>query len=247
MIRIMSLGSNCADLSYLGDFRVPGPVDNWVANHGFEDALHLFTDFKQQIESGWLEAKPRIKAFAEDSDINFRYESYSCIHLDMRNPDIVKKVFKRYETMIEFAEKVKADPECYFSYTLGCHDICKEKGLFVLKKETVNAIKEFGKTFPLNKLILVGTTKVKVKGGYFNGYIEKKPEFANYVFIPDISVSARKLTKKENSECMRKNMDHINDPGGIPFKKPSDFIEHKKVIVKKPVHKRTVKYDDWDD
>ena len=155
-MKVMCIGSNCVSLTYPGDMRVPGPVDNWSSNHGLASAVHLFTDFEDQIKRGFIKTIEKDHLdFKGDSPVKYVYESHTCFHVDITNPEIVEKVLKRLGDLRSFVSEVKTKKDCFFSYNVSPIDVVKENEKWVLTEKSKTALKTLGTYFPLNKLILV--------------------------------------------------------------------------------------------
>lgn len=185
-MKVMSIGGCCADLAFLDkNVRVPGPVDNWFALYGLKSVFGLFTDFGEQIKRGWVEKKPGRVGYEGDSDTDFSYKEYECRHLNMEDQRIVEKVLNRYSSFLEHWNRVKTEPDCYFSYVLNTKDRVKSNGKWVLSDSTVDTLKKIDGFFPLDKLIIVGTPLVKLRQG-FEFYIDVVPKWINYVNVCDV-------------------------------------------------------------
>lgn len=185
-MKAMSICGNCASLCYLDTtVRVPGPVDNWFAKKGFLSTMSLFTNFNQQLKTGWIKAVPRKKQYQEDCDTTFEYADYYCYHINMEEPKNVEKVMKRYESFISFWKKVKTESDYYFVYTLNRIDINIKNKFKTLSNDTVSALNEIKKFIPIEKLILVGTPMINITEG-FSSYVDIVPPFVNYLDIQDV-------------------------------------------------------------
>ena len=196
-MKIMSLGSNCSSISFLGNFRIKGPVDNWQTNQGLKSVVHLFTDFEKQIRDGFISTRRRTPTFDGDSDIEYVYDSYSCPHINMTDPRKIDQVFERMKVFRDFTEKVNKDENCYFSYSICIHDVEKdEDNKFVLKNDALNYLNELVKYFPKNKLILVGNRNPNWWASWLS-YIDIAPNGFNYTDLygierPRISTGTKK-------------------------------------------------------
>lgn len=125
-MRIMSLGSNCADLAYLGEHRVKGPVDNFLVVNGLSDTLSLFSDFDQQMKNGFLSSKHRQGSYRGDCRTKFTYKNWHVLHIYMDDESNVNKVLSRYEDFKEHLKHINEEG-FFFSYSISFRDVFRNK------------------------------------------------------------------------------------------------------------------------
>ena len=250
-MRIMSLGGNCAGLSILGPARVPGPVDNWSAQHGFSDVPCLFENFREMVLSGPIETKDREKGFSTDSDKLFIYEHYRCVHIDMRNPETVDKVLARHDDFLKFAQLVSTERDCWFSYTLNEFDVRKIGNKRIPVDHFVSTAARLSSFFPIEKLVFIGTPRYKQPVVNFDFFVDCFPETLNYVEIPDVDSPQ---CPRMNAEREKANFNRLCDfisglPGRKHLKLPKPEEKKPTPTKKKAVDKKEKRFvfDDWDD
>lgn len=208
-LQFMSLGGCCADLPILGDLRVRGPVDNYKSLIGLKNSLGLFNgDFeKQMFEEGPIKIKQRVPQWKGDSEKSFFFRTWENHHIDYDNPHIKDKIRERIEDFKKFIEKVKEDPECYFTYVLTRYDTQSINDWGKHPNENFKAaLQELGNYIPLDKLIIIGTKKMKSQSA-FNAYFspEDLPEI-KYLDIEYVEVEQlnRKKAKKNHEDFLQK-------------------------------------------
>lgn len=233
-MRMMSIGGNCANLSILGEMRVPGPVDNWSTQHGFADVPCLFEDFKAVVSAGPVELLPHPKGFPKDCDKKYCYKHYQAVHLYMDDPEIVCKVFARHDDFLAFIEKVKTEPDCFFVYTLNENDVERRNGRWLPKDHFLPTAKKLEAYFPLNKLIFIGTVMDKCRGGCFCTHAEEFPEELNYIDLADIRHFKSDMTDVHQREIVSKLASFAS---ALPNPKQSFFSKSAPKVIQ----------DDWDD
>lgn len=233
-MQMMSIGGNCANLSILGEMRVPGPVDNWSTQHGFADVPCLFEDFKDVVSAGPVEILPHPKGFPTDCDKRYRYKHYQAVHLYMDNPEVVSKVFARHDKFLAFIERVKTEPDCYFIYTLNENDVERRNGKWMPKDHFLPTARKLEVYFPLNKLIFIGTVKDKCGGGCFCAHTEEFPEELNYIDLTDIRHFKSEMTEVYLRKIASKLASFASTP---PHPKHEFFVRRPQKVIQ----------DDWED
>ena len=208
-LQFMSLGGCCADIPILGDLRVRGPVDNYKSLNGLKDALGLFNgDFeKQMFEEGPIKIRQRIPQWKGDCDKSFFFRTWENHHIDYDNPHIKDKIKERIEDFKKFTKKVKEDPECYFVWVLTRYDTQSINDWGKHPNENFKAaLQELGNYIPLDKLVVIGTKKMKSRSA-FNAYFspEDLPGI-KYLDIECVQVEqlSRRKAKKNHEDFLQK-------------------------------------------
>ena len=208
-LQFMSLGGCCADIPILGDLRVRGPVDNYKSLNGLKDALGLFNgDFeKQMFEEGPIKIRQRIPQWKGDCDKSFFFRTWENHHIDYDNPHIKDKIKERIEDFKKFTKKVKEDPECYFVWVLTRYDTQSINDWGKHPNENFKvALQELGNYIPLDKLVVIGTKKMKSRST-FNAYFspEDLPGI-KYLDIECVQVEqlSRRKAKKNHEDFLQK-------------------------------------------
>lgn len=197
-LQFMSLGGCCADMPILGDLRVRGPVDNYKSLNGLKDALGLFNgDFeKQMFEEGPLKVKSRVAQWKGDCEKSFYFRSWENHHIDYDNPHIKDKIKERCQAFKDFIQKVKTDPDCYFVWVLTKYDTqsVKDWGKHP-NDEFKAALAELGNYIPLEKLLIIGTKKMKKKSS-FNAYFSPE-DLPGQKYLDIESVEVEQISKRK--------------------------------------------------
>lgn len=208
-LQFMSLGGCCADMPILGDLRVRGPVDNYKSLNGLKDALGLFNgDFeKQMFEEGPIKVRQRVPQWKGDCDKSFFFRTWENHHIDYDNPHIKNKIKERIEDFKKFTKKVKEDLECYFVWVLTRYDTQSINDWGKHPNENFKAaLQELGNYIPLDKLVVIGTKKMKSRSA-FNAYFspEDLPGI-KYLDIEYVQVEQinRRKAKKNHEDFLQK-------------------------------------------
>lgn len=208
-LQFMSLGGCCADMPILGDLRVRGPVDNYKSLNGLKDALGLFNgDFeKQMFEEGPIKTRQRVPQWKGDCDKSFFFRTWENHHIDYDNLHIKNKIKERIEDFKKFTKKIKEDPECYFVWVLTRYDTQSINDWGKHPNENFKAaLQELGNYIPLDKLVVIGTKKMKSRSA-FNAYFspEDLPGI-KYLDIEYVQVEqlSRRKAKKNHEDFLQK-------------------------------------------
>ena len=106
-LRFMSIGGNCADIGYLGEHRIRGPVDNVNSIYGLRSSELLF---KEKLYNEIFETepviKPRIPGFETDSKLSFFYKMHEICHNDPRTPEYKQEFMKRLKNFKNFLKNL---------------------------------------------------------------------------------------------------------------------------------------------
>lgn len=155
----MSLGGNCADITYLGPKRIRGPVDNFQSETGLSSVFNLLDGtLEKEIEQGPIKTKSRKPMFKGDSPIRYYYSSHSSLHTDMTDPHIIGISKKRFKEFYEYKEKALKDPNKYFVYTIQVKDRSHNKGLKP-NAQFLESLAKLSQIIPLEKIIFVNTPR----------------------------------------------------------------------------------------
>ena len=175
-LKFMSIGSNCYGMAYMGEQRVRGPIDNFLAMKGFSSTITLF---EGTIENEILNTKPKeFKGSPRQFEVTFLYDNFWIVHIDL--------------------------PDHWFIYNLGQFDIKFSDGIgkglntqeptdYFLKG--LEYIKSLG---ILNKIIFVGNVHSEPRKDFakFNSKIVKNM-VPYHVDIIDIQMRQPENNRKD--------------------------------------------------
>lgn len=202
--KFMSIGSNCYNIAFLGNYRVRGPIDNILSLKGLSSTVKLFDGtFEEEI----LNSPPWNIEFKKNSKniLVYTYEDFQIIHNDPLTEKFKKKSKRRLQSLETFSKEVRTNPNFYFVYTLGIHDVKYESGepgkgksteeLTHFFLEGLEALKNF---IDLNKVIFVGTFQKEVSIGWAKNHSKQVAELGlKYVEITDVYMPAPRQNQED--------------------------------------------------
>lgn len=199
-LQLMSIGSNCANIGFLGKDRIRGPIDNVIATKGIMSSKLLF---ENNLYEAIKNAKPKItknltKTFPGDSDYKYEYNDFMFVHNNPTEEKFLKEFKRRIDTFNEFYKNIDKDDH-YFVYSLGTNDVNKST------REVYDAF-IFGLRYLeilniLDKTIIVGTRNENVKN-YWDFYSKDIEKICNdkkikYIEVVDNNVYHPDIPEKQ--------------------------------------------------
>lgn len=176
----MSIGGCCSDIWILGKHRTPGPVDNLLSlngisnislilEKGLEDEFFKSSPIRSELSEAYVSNDPFFKTVdlkdAESRFCKFRtdFPHFSMLHNDWaleRTQEIIKE---RIQTLYNFIDEVKDNPNYYLCYCLCAKDFSDDiyDEAHFKKTEFKNAIKLLKKLGLWEKTIIIGNKKTK--------------------------------------------------------------------------------------
>lgn len=121
----LSIGGNCACIHTLSDKRILGPLDNMKSKYGLGSIQSIFNEGgleKEFFEIGEIE-QPFCGNHRDDKEIWFSTTNYFIIHNNFRDLDFKENLRKRINTLYEFLDSLKTNPNNYLVYSLCEKDI----------------------------------------------------------------------------------------------------------------------------
>lgn len=195
-LKFMSIGSNCADIGFLGRNRPRGPVDNMRGRntHPCFQCLLEGTFLKEFTKIPKQE--PKEKTFEGDTEISYIYDSYEVVHNNPLDRKFKETLEKRYQYFKDFYKNIHK-PNYYFTFSLN-HEILKEN--HSVKKSLVEEeIALLKKHNILNKTIFIGTKLIKRTGSfdfYSNDFKKMFPQVL-YIELEDINLFDTTSTQEQ--------------------------------------------------
>lgn len=193
-IKIMCLGGCCATIYTLGNFRIPGPVDNVHSLKGLATIDVIFNhNLEEEFLSGnYTRTKLNRKVIDNDNlDPNNHFCEYESIfkHYRMNHNDIESEgtqieLKKRIDRIYDFLDSIKTKSN-YLAYALCPYDFNKdktfnqeqfEKGLAILEENGL-----------LEKTIFIGTKYLGTEPSWYNFNSDFARNLDNYVEVSILS------------------------------------------------------------
>ena len=200
-LKFMSIGSNCYGMAYMGEQRVRGPIDNFLAMKGFSSTITLF---EGTIENEILNTKPKeFKGSPRQFEVTFLYDNFWIVHNDARTNKFKEEFQRRIQNFNEFYKNIDL-PDHWFIYNLGQFDIKFSDGIgkgINTQEPTDYFLKglEYIKSLDiLNKIIFVGNIHSEPRKDFakFNSKIVKGL-VPHYIDITDIQMRQPENNRKE--------------------------------------------------
>lgn len=171
-LKFMSIGSNCYGMAYMGEQRVRGPIDNFLAMKGLTSTITLF---KGALENEILNTIPKeFKGTPRQFEITFQYENFWIVHNDARTSKFKEEFQRRIQNFNDFYSNIKLS-NYWFVYNLGQFDIKFSNGIGkginteVPTDYFLNGLEYLKSLKLLDKIIFVG-----------NIHSEPRPDFAKF-------------------------------------------------------------------
>ena len=118
-LKFMSIGSNCADLWYLGQTRVHGPVDNIVIKSTAAIESLLDKTFLTNIYTEPFVEEPKLWAHTDDLNIILNYKDFKLVHNNPNTDKFKQELSNRLERLNTFINNIQQKENCWLVFNLN--------------------------------------------------------------------------------------------------------------------------------
>lgn len=203
------IGGNCADIGFLGDNRIKGPVDNMIGINGLLSTKSLF---EQTIISEFHQKpsviKPWKKTVDTDPGKTHIYKNYQVVHNIPTEQKFLDNLEKRFNAFLTFYEQLKSESNLFFIYHINEYDMNKKK--HIVYKNFYKGIEYLQKIGILDKLIIVQTKNIKLNNTWNYNHPEIT-KFCNKKHIKNIIFEDNSLFDEDRNKVPTRFLKQINE------------------------------------